>query len=128
MTKEPATLIPEDLPLGEVIKTVGDSTHAYFPVVNQEGRLTGILSLTDIKEAVFQNGLQVPVLAKDVAIHHVDRVSMDDSLEEALNKMGKLQVDELPVVRTESPDEVQGMISKRDIITYYHAQTEADQD
>lgn len=49
-------------------------------------------------------------------------------MEEALLKMGKLQIDELPVVRTEFPDEVLGMISKRDIITYYQARSEADQD
>ncbi|MCL4504246.1 MAG: CBS domain-containing protein [Deltaproteobacteria bacterium] len=63
-----------------------------------------------------------------MANRNVIRVNRNDSLEEALLKMGKLQIDELPVVRTEFPDEVLGMISKRDIITYYQARSEADQD
>ena len=31
-----------------------------------------------------------------------------------------LNVDELPVVKEEAPDEIVAMISKRDIISYYH--------
>ena len=32
-----------------------------------------------------------------------------------------LNVDELPVVKEEAPEEIVGMISKRDIIGYYHS-------
>jgi CBS domain containing-hemolysin-like protein len=34
--------------------------------------------------------------------------------------MALINVNELPVVREEDPDEIIGMIAKRDIISYYH--------
>jgi hypothetical protein len=34
-----------------------------------------------------------------------------------------LNVDELPVVKEGAPDEIIAMISKRDIIGYYHSRT-----
>ena len=35
--------------------------------------------------------------------------------------MALINVNELPVVREEDPDEIIGMIAKRDIISFYHA-------
>jgi CBS domain-containing protein len=51
----------------------------------------------------------------------VVRVFGQDSLQEALDKMVLLNVDELPVMKEDSPDEIEAMISKRDIIGYYHS-------
>ena len=44
-----------------------------------------------------------------------------DSLQEALDKTVLLDIDELPVVKAKDPDKIVAMISKRDIIDYYHA-------
>jgi len=63
------------------------------------------------------------IVAKDVATPNVVRVFGEDSLQEALDKMILLNVDELPIVKTEAPDEIIAMISKRDIIGYYHSRT-----
>jgi CBS domain containing-hemolysin-like protein len=37
--------------------------------------------------------------------------------------MNSIQVDELPVVKEEAPNDIVGMIAKRDIISYYHSHT-----
>lgn len=37
--------------------------------------------------------------------------------------MNTVQLDELPVVRQEAPNEIVSMISKRDIISYYYERT-----
>jgi CBS domain containing-hemolysin-like protein len=39
--------------------------------------------------------------------------------------MAAIQVDELPVVREERPDEIVTMISKRDIVNYYYGRSTA---
>ena len=40
-----------------------------------------------------------------------------------MDKMVLLNVDELPVVQEDAPDKIVAMISKRDIIGYYHSKT-----
>jgi CIC family chloride channel protein len=112
--------IPEYLQFGELIKVVTDSPESYFPVVNEQGKMTGILSINDIREVLFEETLAQLIIAKDVATPSVVRVFWDESLQDALDKMVMINVNELPVVREEDPDEIIGMIAKRDIISYYH--------
>jgi chloride channel protein, CIC family len=116
------TTIPEDLPFDQLVKVVSDSREAYFPVVDRQGRMTAILSINDLRSVMFEESLRGLVVAKDVATPNVVRAFEDDSLQEALDKMVLLNVDELPVVREADPDKIVSMISKRDIISYYHSQ------
>jgi len=82
--------------------------------------MTGILSINDIREVLFDDNLRDLVVAKDVATSEVARVRPGDSLETALNIMARLQIDELPVVSQDRPDEIETMLSKQDIVNYYH--------
>jgi chloride channel protein, CIC family len=113
--------IPENMPFDQLVQVVSGSRETYFPVVDQNGRMSGILSINDIRQVMFEEGLRRLVVAKDVATPNVVWVFADDSLQEALDKMVLLDVDELPVVQKEAPDKIVSMISKREIIGYYHA-------
>jgi CIC family chloride channel protein len=117
------TLIPENLYFEDLVQTVSKSLNIYFPVINLKGEMTGILSINDIREIMFEEGLSHLIVARDVATPNVLRVFLSDSLQEALDKMNSIQVDELPVVKTEAPNDIVGMLSKRDIISYYHSRT-----
>jgi CIC family chloride channel protein len=117
------TVIPEDMRFGDLVQTVTQSPHIYFPVVNSRGEMTGILSINDIREIMFEETVAQLIVAKDVATPNVVRVFWDDNLQEALDKMALLNVDELPVVREDAPNEIAAMISKRDIVGYYHAKS-----
>jgi CIC family chloride channel protein len=119
--ERPVTLIPADMPFGELVKKVINAPDSYFPVVNNDGRMIGILSINDIREVLFEDSLNHLIRASDVATHQVEKVFLDDTLQVALDKMASLQVDELPVVRRQSPEEIVTMISKREIISYYHS-------
>jgi CIC family chloride channel protein len=112
--------IPEAMNFGELIKVVTNSPESYFPVVDEHGKMTGILSINDIREVLFEETLAQVIIAKDVATPTVVRVFWDESLQDALDKMVLINVNELPVVREEDPDAIIGMIAKRDIISYYH--------
>ena len=100
---------------------VTHSSETYFPVIYQTDRMTGVLSINDIREVMFEESLSRLVVAKDVATPNVVRVFEDDSLQEALDKMVLLNVDSLPVVEAEAPEKIVSMISKRGIIGYYHS-------
>lgn len=121
----PVNLIPESMPFGELVQRMSQSSALYFPVVTREGKLTGILSVNDIREFLFEDSINHLILARDVATANVERVFPSDTLQQALDKMAVLNVDELPVVREEDRDVVVAMISKRDIINYYYARSGA---
>ena len=123
--QRPVNLIPENMPFGRLVQTMSQSSALYFPVVNREGRLTGILSVNDIREFLFEESINHLILARDVATRTVERVFPGHTLQQALDKMALLNVDELPVVREEDRDVVVAMISKRDIINYYYARSGA---
>lgn len=120
VVERPVTTIPEDMRFGELVQMVSRSSQIYFPVVDTKGKMTGILSINDIREIMFEETVAQLIVAKDVATPNVVRVFWDDSLQEALDKMALIQVDELPVVRKEHPDEIVTMVAKRDIISFYY--------
>lgn len=121
--QRPVRLIPESMPFGQLVKTVAQSRELYFPVVDGGGKMTGILSVNDIREFLFEESINHLILARDVATANVERAYWNDTLQRALDKMAVLNVDELPVVREEAPDVIVGMIAKRDIINFYYARS-----
>ena len=123
VTPHPVTLIPENMPFGELIRAMTNSSESHFPVINGEGKMTGILSINDVRAVLFENSVDHLIVARDVASLHVERVFWHDTLQQALDKMALLNVDELPVVKEEKPDEMVTLISKRDIVNYYYARS-----
>ncbi len=120
---QPITLIQETLPFGELVRTVSRSGESHFPVVDAAGRMTGIVSINDIRSVLFENDVDHVIIARDVATLSVVSVLRDDTLQQALDKMAAIGVDELPVVDREKPDTIVAMISKRDIVNYYYAKS-----
>ena len=95
-----------------------------FPVVNAEGKLTGIISMTDLRQAMAETQIHGLLVAKDVAQAGVAAVTMEDSLNTALQLMAGLDVRELPVVSKEHPDRIASLISRKDVVIAYHAEME----
>lgn len=118
--EQPVVRIQEDMPFAELVKTVTRSEASHFPVVDRQGRMTGILSINDLREVLFEETVDHLIVARDVATQNVVRVHWNDTLREALDKMAAIHVDELPVTHEESPDEIVTMISKRDIVDFYY--------
>ncbi len=118
--KKPVSVIAENMPFQALDKAVTSSTESSFPVVDRAGKMTGILSITDIREVLFDDNLRELVVASDVVTSEVARVRPGDSLETARNIMSRLQIDELPVMSQDRPDEIETMLSKQDIVNYYH--------
>jgi CIC family chloride channel protein len=121
----PVHQIPEEMPFGQLVRMMVASRDIYFPVVNKEGKMTGILSINDVREFMFEESINTLILARDVATPNVETVLWNDTLQQALDKMAVLNVDELPVVHEETRTEIVTMITKRDIINYYYMRSGA---
>lgn len=120
----PVQPISESMPFEQLVRIVTYSQDHYFPVVNEHGKMTGIISINDIRAILFEDSVFRLIVAKDVATPNVVRVYWNETLKQAMEKLTTLNVDELPVVKEENPDEIITMLSKRDIISYYYRKIE----
>jgi len=111
--------IPEDLSLVDMADKISKSKYNSFPVINSENRLAGIISFNDYHEAIFNKDLRGIVVAKDLATDHVVTVLSDDDLYTALEKISTRDFSTLPVVSSQDPLRLEGVISRRDIIGAY---------
>ncbi|MBI5017950.1 MAG: chloride channel protein [Deltaproteobacteria bacterium] len=113
-------VIPEAMPLRGILRFIPSSRHVTFPVVDPAGKLSGILSLQDFREMAYEEGLQDLVVAKEMATPDVVTVYPDESLRDALSKIGFRNIEHLPVVSRQDPREILGMLSRRDVVAAYN--------
>jgi CIC family chloride channel protein len=116
--------IPQGSPFEEVMQLVANSNQQNFPVVDDGGHLTGILSLTDLRKVMLEKELHQFIVAKDMAIEGVLTVTPKDNLTTALRKMAEAEIRELPVVSSEGSRRIISMLSRKDIIRTYHDEIE----
>lgn len=118
-------LIPASLPFDQVVARVAYSTESLFPVVDAQGRLTGLFTLRDIRPALLGSALGPLVLADDIAIRPPRFVvSVNDDLHTALRRMTDLNTDAIPVVREDDSTRLVGLLGRREIVAAYSAQIE----
>jgi CIC family chloride channel protein len=116
--------IPESMPFEQILPLVLASDQQDFPVVDKEENLSGIISMTDLRQAMADKEVHALLLAKDIAMGGVRTVTMDDTLNTALSLMASLDVRELPVVSKDDPRKVISFVSRKDITRAYHEEVE----
>jgi len=112
--------IPETMKLKSLLQFLPRSRKTTFPVVDSEGLLSGILSIQDLRELVYEKDLEELIVAKELARDKVLTVTAHDHLGRALQKIGSRNIDYLPVVAEDNPRRLVGMISRQDIISSYN--------
>lgn len=119
MTRDVVT-VSENMHLNKLLKHTFSSKHASFPVVDKGGLLNGIVTFQDFKEVVYEEGLGDLVVVKDIAIPDVITITENESLDEALKKIGLRNIEQLPVVDEGNPRKIVGILSRRDIFSAYN--------
>ncbi len=117
--------VRETAPIDEIVRVFARTTQHYFPVVDDEDRLTGILSANDVRQVIEETSAGSIVIATDIARSDVVTLRVEDDLDFALQRFISLDVDTLPVVDGDAPDRVVAMLSRRDLILAYNAAREA---
>lgn len=111
-------------PFSEIIRRVARSSETLFPVVDGQDRLTGIFTLGDVRLALAGADWAPLVLADDIAHRPVLTVTMTDDLHTALKRLTELNVDELPVVASDDPTRLIGLLNRRELVAAYTAQVD----
>ena len=90
-----------------------------FPIIDTAGRLSGVLSYNDYRDAVFDENLKDLVVVKEIATPKVTTVSVDDNLYTALENISARDFSILPVVAAQDPKNLLGILTRRDILGAY---------
>lgn len=113
MTRAVRTARPES-PLRDIARIMKDESCGVVPIVDERGRLVGIVTDRDLVVRAFTGGRSPEQLrASDVMTDDVEAVTPDDTLHDVIGLMGRRQLRRIPVV--ERDDGVVGIISLGDI-------------
>lgn len=112
--------VPESMTLGAFAKFIEQTHHTNFPLINELGELTGIISVQDFMGVVFEKDLMDLVVIKELATAEVITVHPEEDLDTAMRKIGYRNIEQLPVVDRETHRQLYGIISRRDMVTAYN--------
>jgi chloride channel protein, CIC family len=113
-------LIHEETPIAQIMQIASRSQNTYFPVVDNDNRMTGIFSLRDLRAVLEGDGAGTLILATDLAVSPVLTVNPNDDLHTALRRFTQKNIDFVPIVDPENDRKILGMLSRRDVIAAYH--------
>ena len=122
MTKE-ASVVSPNASLADVLRVAGETTQATLPVVDSEGRLSGLIVTRDLL-ALLASGSELGPLvnAYDISRRNPPAVTPESSLDEAVQLMEYEALDELPVIERPSGRFV-GLVARREIAQTFNRVT-----
>jgi len=110
----------QGMPLKEIVRLIADSRQHYFPVVDARGRFVGIFSTDDVRGHLYNEEIWQLANARDVMTSRVVSVTPLDDLNTALKRFTELNLDELPVLDSDDPKKLLGMLRRKDVIACYN--------
>ena len=109
MNRQPAT-IPHGTPLPAILKLFSATDSVYYPVVDEQNDLVGVVTIAGIKEMFANQDVAGWLLACDVAEPVRDKTTPDQPLEEVLDQMQRYHLEDLPVVSPNGGDRLLGVL------------------
>jgi len=116
MTRNYPTVIPR-MPVGDLVTMFTRTGHHGFPVVDEDNRLVGVVTLADV-EARIEGGI-AGLTVGDIATKSPIVAYPDQSLHQALLQLGAKDVGRIPVVDREDRARLLGVLRRHDIIKAY---------
>ncbi|MHC4622826.1 MAG: cation:proton antiporter domain-containing protein [Planctomycetota bacterium] len=107
------TSIPQDLPLQEILGVFSTSQSVYYPVIDSQSQIMGVITIANIKEMFANRDVAGWLLACDVAEPVIDKTTPQKPLEEAMEHMRHYDLENIPVVAGEDSDKLVGVLDYR---------------
>jgi chloride channel protein, CIC family len=111
-------VLREDAVVKDLLAQLGQSDHSEIPVVTAEDRLRGTIQIADIAQvALDRRDLADVLLAADLVVP-TETVQLDDTLFDAMRRMGVRGTTLLPVIEA-GTDRLLGVITRGQVLTVY---------
>lgn len=108
----PLSCISQDLCFHDALEMMIKHNLRHLPVVDDQGLMTGILTETDVTDAISANEMMRMVRVYEIMVERVISIDGDHSLSEALNTMQQQRVGSIVVTENQ---QLTGLITLKDI-------------
>ena len=106
------SLINQNTTLREVLRIVSRANESYFPVVDDDNRLIGIFSLTDLRRIYLEEVVEDLVIVRDFMVEAVVTTNMSENLDEVLRRMTAYNINAIPVVAEDDPSVILALMER----------------
>lgn len=110
-------VVPAGTPLAELGRLFEQSPHHGFLVVDQEGLLRGIVTLSDYQRALEEGRGRT---VADICNCELVTIFPDQSLHDAMYLLSARDIGRLPVVSRENPRRIVGLLRRYDFVKAYN--------
>jgi CIC family chloride channel protein len=113
-------VIGEAATVPQILQAIGASPQIEFPVMDEDLRLVGMITYGDLRTVLSDAERYAPVIvAGDLASTSFERVTPEDSLATALQKLAVRGRHYIPVVDSAESDRLVGVIGRQEILAAY---------
>lgn len=112
--------IPENMTFASFLEILSKSKTQYYPIIDAQGLLSGIVSFQDIREIMLEEGLEHLVVMKELAETNLIKLFPHDSLADAIKKFGVKDIETIPVVDPINDRKLLGVVKRKDVIDAYN--------
>ena len=99
-------LVHEGTSLNDIVHLLAETSQRYFPVVDDQQRFIGIFSSEDVRSYLYDDTIWEIANARD--------------LNTALTRFTAMNIDELPVVAVDDPQQLLGILRRKETIAAYN--------
>jgi len=110
---------PHD-PVDELVRLMRTTRVNDFVVVDERGRLTGMVLGDDLRTILLETEAMPLLLVSDVMRDDLPTVSPDETLDIVLNKFAGQPMQSLPVIDPSRPDNVNELVTRAAVMNIYH--------
>jgi len=108
--------IAQNLPLQKILEVFSTSESVYYPVIDNNSGIVGIITIAGIKEMFANQDVAGWLLACDVAEPVQDIARPNQSLEEVIEWMERYQLENIPVVAGKDSNVLVGVLDHRKVL------------
>ena len=112
MDKNPS-IIYENMPLGDILKIFSETDSLYYPVIDRERKLKGIITVEGIKQTFMEMDIGGLILAHDLMEPIIATTASEKPISEVRETLARYDIEYLPVVGKDST--LEGFIEHKKI-------------
>ncbi len=113
--------VPPEMPLRDLVRRFAVTAQGVFPIVSPDsGRLLGVVDGHQLRRTVGETGMDKLLIANDFQAPAMT-ITPADTLYDAISRMTASGFDELVVVAPDDERRLEGILSRREVVSAYHS-------